>query len=141
MVVIRYPYYAIPGHGLAPMAVGIAINTLNGRSARFLGFIDTGADQTSLSGDVALALGIDLLSLPSVPVGGAEGTTDAKFCDFVKIGFAEVPSLRQHFPNRKDAVPVHFSRGPFNLLGRESFLDLTKATFDGPNSSVQIEFR
>ena len=141
MSILRYPYFAIPGHRLAPMAIGIAINILNGSTSKFLGFVDTGADQTSLSSDILQELGIDPNSLPIVPVGGAEGTTGAGYCDFLKIGFLELPSLRQqHFPNGRDRVPVHFTKGPFHLFGREHFLDRCKATFDGPNGSVQLEF-
>lgn len=122
------------------MATAVAVNLLNGRSKKFLAFLDTGADQTSLSGDLLEDLDIDPESLPEIPIGGAEGTTDALACDFIKIGFLGMPSMKKYFPNGEYRVPVHFSRGPFNLLGREELLDLCIAMFDGPNGRVTLEF-
>jgi hypothetical protein len=122
------------------MAPGLAINTLNGKSSEFVAVLDSGADQTTLTQDLLDDLEIDPLPLQEIPIGGAEGIVNARYCEFLRIGLLEFPGLRKHFPNGLDPVPVHFSRGPFNLLGRQAFLNLCKVTFDGPNQTVLLEF-
>src|SRR5574342_801888 len=109
---LQYGYFQV-GSARGPWAPAVAINTLNGKSHEFLGVLDTGSDQVSLSEDILLKLDIDRSSLLEVSIGGVEGLGFARFCDFVKIGLIEVPSLRNHFPNGVDPVPCHFSRGPF----------------------------
>jgi hypothetical protein len=122
------------------MAAAVAINTLNGKSSEFVGIVDTGTDQTTLSRALLSKLGIDPFTLKEIEVGGAEGLVKALYCDFIRVGFLEVPGLRQHFPVGTNPVPVHFSQGPFNLLGQESFLNRCLLTFDGPGQIVTIDF-
>ncbi len=121
------------------MAAAIAVNTLNGQSSEFIGIVDTGADQTTLSRALLTKLGIDPSTLKGIEVGGAEGVVPTLYCGFLRIAFLELPGLQQHFPNGANPVPVHFSQGPFSLFGQESFLGLCVATFHGPGQTVVIK--
>jgi hypothetical protein len=122
------------------MAPAIAINTRNGKSSEFIGILDTGADQTCLSVRLLRGLGIDPDTLKSVNVGGTEGVAPALDCSFIQIGLMEFPALRRHFPNGSAPVPLHFSSGPFCLFGQQSFLELCRVVFDGPNQAVLVDF-
>lgn len=141
MPLLQYPYQLFPNDpDPRPMALGLAINTLNGRWVEFVGILDTGADQTSLSKSLLQDLDIDPQSLTIIPVGGAEGPMPALYCDFIRIAFLELPLKQERSPNGHAPVPVHFSQGPFNLLGRELFLNLCRVCFDGPNRVTTVEF-
>lgn len=54
--------------------------------------------------------------------------------------YAPYPGGKYKFPNRQDPVPLHFSMGPFSLVGRQSLLDHCIATFDGPRKIVTLDF-
>lgn len=141
MASLRYPYGYLPGHSvIRPLVKAVAINLLNGKDAEFIGIVDTGADQTALSDELIDILEIDDQLLPWAPIGGAEGFADCMSCDCVKIAFLEEVSLERYFPNGAGAVPLHFTDGPFNLLGQQSFLDKVISSFDGPRQEVSIHF-
>lgn len=142
MSLIQYGYFSYPGDPTArPMAAAIAINLLTGKSKKFLGILDTGADSVTLTSDLLIGLGVDPDTLKETDVGGVNGIGLGKKCKHIKIGLIDPISTRNYFPNNDLPVPVVFSAGsPFCLLGRNSFLNLCTATFDGMAKLVTLDF-
>lgn len=140
---IRYVYSVLPGYPIPrPYVSALAINILNGKSVDFPAVLDTGADKTTLSQAVLKRLNIDPLTLPREPVRGIGKVIYLPFCDFIRISIVDIRTHRNEFPNGYDTVPLYvdLAEGSSNLLGRESFLDLCKVTFDGPKQRLTIEF-
>lgn len=138
---LKFFYAPYPGDvTLQPMALVAAINTMNGRHSEFVGILDTGADQSSLSSDLLEKLDVDPRYLTETEVGAVGGRTPALACDFIRIGLIDISSGKYTFLNGQDPVPLHFSMGPFSLVGRQSLLDLCVATFDGPGKIVTLDF-
>jgi len=143
MSVISYPYFQ-PLHAPMPRpyAICIAVNTLNKKSAEFLGVLDSGADGLTLTADLANNLGIDLEELPEERILGVHGIGGSKYCDFISVGLFDTARMRHYFPGGKAAVPAYFSASsPSSLLGRRAFLDLSIVTFDGPKQIVHLDFK
>lgn len=140
MPALDFPYQPIfPGGLLRPMVKAVALNILNGRTAEFVGLLDTGADQTSLTQKLLGELGINPSDLEDdraeTPVGG----DPIKLCDFLQIGILHENHV--YFPNGDHPVPAHFSKGATTcLIGQKSFLRHCVATFDGPRRIVTIDF-
>lgn len=138
---LQYHYSRIANDSIAtPWAPAFAVNLLTGKFTPFMGILDTGSDQVCLSEDLLRNLEINPGDLPEISIGGVDGVAPARSCDYLKICLADSLSPKCHFPNGDSPVPVHFSREPFSLLGREQFLDRCKVIFDGPRQSVLIEW-
>jgi hypothetical protein len=140
MPVLSFPYRSIiPGGLLRPMVNAVAFNPLNGLKADFIGLLDTGADQVSLTSSLLAKLGIDPDSLEDDQAETPSGLKPIKFCDFLQIGIEHDGVV--YFPNGEHPVPLHFSRrSPDSLLGQMSFLRLCIATFNGPGRTVTLDF-
>jgi len=138
---LRYFYSILPGSiVLRPYVPAVAINLLNGKSSEFVAVLDTGADKTTLSDEILEKLEIDISSLPVSPVWGIQEAVPLPVCDFIAIGLVEFRTGLQHFPNDQKPVPAYFAPRPSNLLGRDSFLNLCRTCFDGPNQFAELEF-
>lgn len=142
MPFLKYPYFTFPGSARPrPVAPVVAFNTLNGKSAEFVGILDSGADSTTLTVDIARILGINLSTLPSEQVGGVHGIDDARFCDFLKISLLHPSSRQTYSPNRDSEIPIFIPRGArFCLLGQRNFLEHCVSIFDGPKNIVSLDF-
>jgi len=138
---LQFFYAPYPGDVTPqPMALAAAINTMNGKHFEFVGILDTGADQSSLSADLLEKLDVDPRYLTEAEIGAVGGRVPALACDFIRVGLIDMSSGKYIFPNQQDPVPLHFSRGPFSLIGRQSLLDHCVATFDGPRKIVTLDF-
>lgn len=139
---LQYPYFKFPGnYKPRPVASIAVINPYNGLGTELVGILDTGADSTTLTEDIAQILKIDLNSLPSHPVGGVHGINTAKYCDFLQIEIVDPLTQIHHSLSKHTPVPVYFSSGTiFHLIGQRNFLEHCISTFDGPLNQVSIQF-
>lgn len=142
MPLLEYPYFTFPSaRRPRPVAPIVAFNVLNGRSAEFVGILDSGADTTTLTTDIAHVLGIDLSTLPSEIVGGVHGTGDANFCDFLKLSLLHPLSRQEYSLSGNREVPVFFPEGNmYCLLGQRNFLEYCVSVFNGPQRIVSLDF-
>ncbi len=98
----------------------------SGKSVQTGCLLDSGADETMLNADLALRLGLDILTMPEVPVMGVGGTTMAYRHDVL----AELCG-------RWILIPVLFDPNrDINLLGRAGVFDALRLMFVHSQSLV-----
>ena len=144
MPTIAYQYsQPDPESPAAPIVPILVVNILTGQSVEIRGLVDTGADKTFLNLEFIELLGVDSKSLGRENLLSSGGNIRDGFltCDYLGIAIIDRVGA-PHFP-AGERIPVPAGFAPMSrqcLLGRKTFLDLMKATFDGPRGVVRLEF-
>lgn len=103
----------------------------NGKSRDFFAVIDSGADVTTMSTQVAEVLGIDWKNCRQGNVLGISGVTQHSYCDKLDI---TVKTLGDTF-----SIPVVFTETYIPiLLGQEGFFDRYRIKFEKDHDTFEI---
>ncbi|MBJ6800429.1 pepsin/retropepsin-like aspartic protease family protein [Geomonas propionica] len=127
MIVTDYPFTEIDGNHY-PLLPLIITNPVTGKSHPLYGYIDTGADYCSVTGEVAQIIGIDLKACKGKPQQTA--STDAIAYEHpLQVDVIEMtPGTPVLYTTTEPAFIMPGSK--IGLLGRKGFLENFVLTID-----------
>ncbi len=143
MAQIVYPYFNFQIPPSRPFPNGqtlkkpMAFATLmasNGESLRCMVLLDTGADSCLFPLALAIALKIDVLSLPSTLTGGVGSSSNVTYYDKIRIDLGN-GIMFMAYAGFTEGMNSH----GIGLLGQEGFFDTYDVVFSRAKGTATIE--